>query len=236
MPELNLQNPNAPTRLSGHDRRNLSAWSKRTMRRLPAIGALHPFHGKIPVLPNGKRAFMVDPILPVNDGLRQLPMVPLPPAVAKRAERVRREIRRQRLRDTGGNMLLVPGLSGLDFARGPRIVPGTPSLVRGRLRDINRPIHGAKFYTQGVAPASSTAKIIEARQLTAPADLGTVAGNPAPDRKALAEGTAALRYAAGAAAIPSPPAQVVPASSMLAGILPLVAVVAMAWILVRGAR
>jgi hypothetical protein len=199
---LQLHNPDAPTRVSGINRKPLSEWAKARNRRLPDRGGLLPNKGIKRYLANGQVGGTPNRPLPVNLAVTLQPILKIPASLAARAEALRRQARRVRLVRESIPVLLGGALTygGKEFAQAPRMVE-TPSGYRGALRDRRHPTTGpgVQFYEQEVAPFSTVRRLTATRVLAEPRARATFGPGPAVDYRAGVDANLGLRAAIGTA-------------------------------------
>ncbi len=166
---LDLSNPNAPTRVSGFWKRNLSAWARARNARLPDRGGAAPYKGAFFLLPDGTVGGTNNPVPPINAAALREPILAVPAGVAARAEVLRRQIFRQRLQEGMRPVVLALTPGGLDYAQAPRIKPLTPSFIKGELRDTRRVRGGVQYFDQSQAPASVVGRFVQSLRFANPA-------------------------------------------------------------------
>jgi hypothetical protein len=200
---LQLNNPNASTRVSGINRKPLSEWAKARNRRLPDRGGLLPLKGVKRYLANGDTGGTPNRPLSVNLAVTLQPILKIPAALAARAEALRRQARRFRLSQEATPVLLGGALtySGKEFAQAPRM-RDTPSGYRGALRDRRHPGSsgpGVQYYEQEVAPFSAVKRLTASRVLAEPRAHSSFAPGPAVDYRAGVDANLGMRAALGSA-------------------------------------
>lgn len=229
---FNLQDPDAPTRVSGFWRQNLEAWAARRNTRLQDVGGHLPYRGVNLALKSGQPGGVPRIPPPVNLLATRNPILPIPAGLAARAEFLRRETRRNRTAAESIQIMLNPGFSGLDYAAGPRYrtKPGTNAYSRGALRDMRRPPNGVQYYGQETAPASTVRALTNERILADPEPRTLPGSVEYADPNAAKDFNVALRTAVKTNVAPAVPNT----ASSWGDVLPLVAVAAAFFLVFKG--